>query len=271
MEELYLTGTPVVSRQQLEAQLDRLLEQWPGVKKVLVIPPDYTRCYSYAGVITQLLYQKLSPSATVHVMPALGTHMPMDEYEMSQFFGDVVPRENILIHRWQTDTIRLGYVPADVCSEISNGLFPEQIDVEVNHLLFDGGYDLILSVGQVVPHEVVGMANYSKNIFVGTGGREMINKSHMLSAICGMEKALGVIDSPARKLYDYAQQHFIDGKLPLVYLQRRDRAKGYHRSRTDGPSLTYIKREACGIGCKPNLQSRRNPSVGHPACSAYTN
>ena len=219
MEELYLTGTPVVSRQQLEAQLDRLLEQWPGVKKVLVIPPDYTRCYSYAGVITQLLYQKLSPSATVHVMPALGTHMPMDEYEMSQFFGDVVPRENILIHRWQTDTIRLGYVPADVCSEISNGLFPEQIDVEVNHLLFDGGYDLILSVGQVVPHEVVGMANYSKNIFVGTGGREMINKSHMLSAICGMEKALGVIDSPARKLYDYAQQHFIDGKLPLVYLQ----------------------------------------------------
>ena len=219
MEELYLTGTPVVSRQQLEAQLDRLLEQWPGVKKVLVIPPDYTRCYSYAGVITQLLYQKLSPSATVHVMPALGTHMPMDEYEMSQFFGDVVPREYILIHRWQTDTIRLGYVPADVCSEISNGLFPEQIDVEVNHLLFDGGYDLILSVGQVVPHEVVGMANYSKNIFVGTGGREMINKSHMLSAICGMEKALGVIDSPARKLYDYAQQHFIDGKLPLVYLQ----------------------------------------------------
>ena len=219
MEELYLTGTPVVSRQQLEAQLDRLLEQWPGVKKVLVIPPDYTRCYSYAGVITQLLYQKLSPSATVHVMPALGTHMPMDEYEMSQCFFDVFPRENLLIHRWQKDTIRLGYVPADVCSEISNGLFPEQIDVEVNHLLFDGGYDLILSVGQVVPHEVVGMANYSKNIFVGTGGREMINKSHMLSAICGMEKALGVIDSPARKLYDYAQQHFIDGKLPLVYLQ----------------------------------------------------
>lgn len=219
MEELYLTGTPVISRQQLEDQLDQLLEQWPGVKKVLVIPPDYTRCYSYAGIITQLLYQKLSPSATVHVMPALGTHMPMDEYEMSQFFGDVVPRQNILVHHWQTDTIRLGYVPAEVCSEISNGLFPEQIDVEVNHLLFDGGYDLILSVGQVVPHEVVGMANYSKNIFVGTGGREMINKSHMLSAICGMEKALGVIDSPARKLYDYAQQHFIDGKLPLVYLQ----------------------------------------------------
>lgn len=220
MNELYLTEEERgITPGQLEEQIDLLLTQWPGARKILIIPPDYTRCYSYAGIITQILYWKLSPSATVHVMPALGTHMPMDDEELHKFFGDVVPKEAILIHHWQTDTVRLGYVPAEVCAEISGGLFPEQIDVEVNHLLIDGGYDLILSVGQVVPHEVVGMANYSKNIFVGTGGREMINKSHMLSAICGMEKALGVTDSPARKLYDYAQQHFIDGKLPLVYLQ----------------------------------------------------
>lgn len=220
MKELYLTEEEKgISREQLEKMLDDLLVQYPDAKKVLIIPPDYTRCYSYAGEITQLLYKKLSPSAQIDVMPALGTHMAMNEDEMQKFFGDVVPRDRIIVHHWQTDTVCLGYVPAEVCSEISNGLFPEQIDVEVNHLLVDGGYDLILSVGQVVPHEVVGMANYSKNIFVGTGGREMINKSHMLSAICGMEKALGVIDSPARKVYDYAQQHFIDGKLPLVYLQ----------------------------------------------------
>ena len=220
MKELYLTEEEKgISGEQLEKMLDDLLVQYPDAKKVLIIPPDYTRCYSYAGEITQLLYKKLSPSAQIDVMPALGTHMAMNEDEMQKFFGDVVPRDRIIVHHWQTDTVCLGYVPAEVCSEISNGLFPDQIDVEVNHLLVDGGYDLILSVGQVVPHEVVGMANYSKNIFVGTGGREMINKSHMLSAICGMEKALGVTDSPARKVYDYAQQHFIDGKLPLVYLQ----------------------------------------------------
>ena len=220
MKELYLTEEEKgISGEQLEKMIDDLLVQYPNAQKVLIIPPDYTRCYSYAGEITQLLYKKLSQSAEVDVIPALGTHMAMNEEEMQKFFGDVVPRERIIVHHWQTDTVCLGYVPAEVCSEISDGLFPEQIDVEVNHLLVDGGYDLILSVGQVVPHEVVGMANYSKNIFVGTGGREMINKSHMLSAICGMEKALGVTDSPARKVYDYAQQHFIDGKLPLVYLQ----------------------------------------------------
>ena len=220
MKELYLTEEEKgISGEQLEKMIDDLIVQYPNAKKVLIIPPDYTRCYSYAGEITQILYKKLSQSAEVDVIPALGTHMAMNEEEMQKFFGDVVPRERIIVHHWQTDTVCLGYVPAEVCSEISDGLFPEQIDVEVNHLLVDGGYDLILSVGQVVPHEVVGMANYSKNIFVGTGGREMINKSHMLSAICGMEKALGVTDSPARKVYDYAQQHFIDGKLPLVYLQ----------------------------------------------------
>ena len=220
MKELYLTEEKNgISDAQLDEMLRSLLSQWPDIHKVLIIPPDYTRCYSYAGIITQKIYQMIGDKAHVDVMPALGTHMPMSEEEMQKFFGDVIPRDRIIVHHWQTDTIRLGYVPAEVCSEISGGLFPEKIDVEVNHLLFDGGYDLILSVGQVVPHEVVGMANYSKNIFVGTGGREMINKSHMLSAICGMEQALGVMNSPARKLYDYAQQHFIDGKIPLVYLQ----------------------------------------------------
>ena len=91
--------------------------------------------------------------------------------------------------------------------------------MELNSLLPEGGFHVIFSVGQVVPHEVVGMANYSKNLFVGLGGREMINKSHMLSAICGIENALGVTDSPARLLYDYAQRHFVDGKIPVVYIQ----------------------------------------------------
>lgn len=109
--------------------------------------------------------------AEVKVMPALGTHMPVSPEEKQKFFGDVVPDEDILIHRWQYDTTVLGKVPQEVVSEISKGLYVTDIEVEVNHLLVDGGFDLILSVGQVVPHEVVGMANYSKNLFVGLGGR----------------------------------------------------------------------------------------------------
>lgn len=220
MEEIYLTSEQAgISIEEIEKSVDTLLEQYSGLKKVLVVPPDFTRCYSYAGEITQVLYRKLSPYAEVHVIPALGTHMEMDAEEKEKMFAGVIPEEAFLVHHWQTDTISIGTVPKEVIAEISGGLYVTDIEVEVNERIVNGGYDLIVSVGQVVPHEVVGMANYSKNLFVGLGGRQMINKSHMLSAICGMEQALGVADSPARKVFDYAQQHFLDGKLPLIYIQ----------------------------------------------------
>lgn len=220
MKEIYLTSERAgISTGEIEKSVDALLEQYKGLKKVLIVPPDFTRCYSYAGEITQVLYKKLSPYAEVHVIPALGTHMEMDAEEKEKMFAGVVPEEAFLVHHWQTDTISIGTVPKEIIAEISGGLYVTDIEVEVNERIVNGGYDLIVSVGQVVPHEVVGMANYSKNLFVGLGGRQMINKSHMLSAICGMEQALGVADSPARKVFDYAQQHFLDGRLPIIYIQ----------------------------------------------------
>lgn len=197
MKELYYTDRAGISLDKVASMCDELLAQYTGLKKVLIVPPDYTRCYSFAGEITKILYPRLKAmGAEVKVMPALGTHMPVSPEEKQKFFGDVVPDEDILVHHWQSDTTVLGKVPQEVVSEISKGLYVTDIEVEVNHLLVDGGFDLILSVGQVVPHEVVGMANYSKNLFVGLGGRAMINKSHMLSAICGMEQALGVRTAP---------------------------------------------------------------------------
>ena len=220
MNEIYITSEDrAVTPQQMEEAVDALLAQKSGAKKVLLVPPDYTRCFSFAGEFVKILYRKLKDTAQVDIMPAVGTHMEMSAEEKASFFGTDIPDSCYLVHHWQTDTVRLGTVPAEFCSEVTGGLFPEEIEVEVNHRLADGGYDLIISMGQVVPHEVVGMANYSKNLFVGLGGRSMINKSHMLSAICGIEKALGDMNSPARQVYDYAQQHFLDGKFPLVYIQ----------------------------------------------------
>ncbi|MBQ2727529.1 MAG: DUF2088 domain-containing protein, partial [Clostridia bacterium] len=123
----------------------------------------------------------------------------------------------LIVHNWRQDVIKIGEVPAEFVSEVSEGLVNEKIDVEVNHIIMDGGYDLILSIGQVVPHEVVGMANYSKNIFVGCGGSSMINSSHMLGAFYGMERIMGKDFSPVRKVFDYAEQNFLK-EVPLLYL-----------------------------------------------------
>jgi nickel-dependent lactate racemase len=187
-----------------------------NVKKVLIIPPDFTRFYSMAGKITSMLYDQMNGSCIVDILPALGTHMPMTDKEIDDMFPSV-PHDRFIVHNWKTDVMKIGEVPGEYIKEVSSGLVDEKIDVEVNRLLMDPSYDLIISVGQVVPHEVVGMANYSKNIFVGIGGSAMINKSHMLGAFYGMERLMGRDHSPVRKVFDYAQGKYLKD-LPLMFI-----------------------------------------------------
>lgn len=205
-----------LSEGEIRAALEASL-RGKNLKKVLILPPDYTRMYSGAGIITRLYYELLSPTCEVDILPALGTHVPMTKEEWVAFFGEGVPFEKMIVHNWKTDVEKIGEVPASFVSEVSEGLVNTKVDVEVNRRLLDPSYDLILSVGQVVPHEVVGMANYSKNIFVGCGGSSMINSSHMLGAFYGMERIMGRDFSPVRRVFDYAEEHFLKD-LPLLYV-----------------------------------------------------
>ena len=209
---------------EMKAALAKSLEG-KNLKKVLILPPDFTRMYSYAGKLTAMYYELLSPSCEIDIMPALGTHVPMTKEEWLAFFGEGVPFDKMIVHNWRTDVVKLGEVPASFVSEVSEGLVNNKIDVEVNRRLTDKSYDLIISIGQVVPHEVVGMANYSKNIFVGCGGSSMINSSHMLGAFYGMERIMGKDFSPVRRVFDYAEENFLKD-IPLLYVLTATTNKG---------------------------------------------
>ena len=137
--------------------------------------------------------------------------------QISHMFGKM-PTELIREHDWRNDVITLGTVPAEFVKEVSEGAVDYSWPAQVNKILVEGNYDLILSIGQVVPHEVVGMANYNKNIFVGTGGAEGINKSHYIGAAYGMERMMGRADTPVRKVFNYASENF-SNHLPIVYVQ----------------------------------------------------
>lgn len=217
-----------ISNEELEAVLARTLENTgKSLEKVLLLPPDFTRMHSGAGKITAMLYSRLSKTAEVDVMPALGTHEPMSREQADVFFEGVVPYERILPHNWREDVGKVGEVPGEYVCEISEGLIDEPVPVEFNKRLLDPSYSLIISIGQVVPHEVVGMANYTKNVLVGCGGKDTINKSHMLGAVFGMERLMGKDHSPVRKVFDYAQEHFLN-KLPLIYILTVTTASGDH-------------------------------------------
>jgi nickel-dependent lactate racemase len=186
-----------------------------GAKKVLAIPPDHTRLDSQAGPITHAALQVLGDKLT-DVMPALGTHSAMNEEELTKMFGNF-PRHLIRVHHYKTDVDTLGYVDAEFVDSVTEGNYTEAWPAQVNKIISRGDHDLILSIGQVVPHEVIGMANYTKNIFVGTGGNEGIDGSHYLSALYGMERIMGRCDTPLRRILNRAADLYLTHR-PVVYV-----------------------------------------------------
>jgi nickel-dependent lactate racemase len=141
----------------------------------------------------------------------------MSPEQLTRMFGDV-PQNLFHVHNWRTDIETIGEVPSAFIQEQSEGKLNFSWPAQINRLILQGNYDLILSIGQVVPHEVIGMANYNKNILVGTGGREGINRSHYLGAVYGMERIMGRADNPVRRVLNYAADLFLN-ELPIVYVQ----------------------------------------------------
>jgi nickel-dependent lactate racemase len=224
MSLLFAAGSPEMemSPAEVRAGLFEALGKLGERKKVLAVPPDFTRFHSKSGELTEMAWEFYGDALT-DVLPALGTHVAMTDKQIATMFGKT-PRALFRVHNWRDDIVTLGEVPGEFMLEVSEGKLDYTWPAQVNKLLIqkdgDGGaFDLILSVGQVVPHEVVGMANGSKNIFVGTGGVMGIHRSHFLGAVYGMERMMGRADTPVRRILDYASEHFGE-KLPqIVYVQ----------------------------------------------------
>ncbi|MBK9990843.1 MAG: DUF2088 domain-containing protein [Verrucomicrobia bacterium] len=207
--------TDTLSIDDMRAGLNAALAKIGVRKRVLVIPPDFTRFHSQAGMLTRLAYDALGANLT-DILPALGTHSPMTSEQIHEMFPGV-PESLFRVHNWRTGITTVGTVPAEFVKEVSEGAVDFPWPAQVANLLATGKHDLVLSIGQVVPHEVIGMANYNKNIFVGTGGQEGINKSHFVGAAYGMERMMGRSNTPVRKILNYAGEKFTS-HLPIVYV-----------------------------------------------------
>jgi nickel-dependent lactate racemase len=200
---------------QLQSLLVESLAKLGQRSRVLVVPPDQSRVHSRAGDLTHYAWEYYGDRLQA-VLPALGTHAAMQPEQIARMFG-AMPQELFRVHNWRTDVETLGEVPAEFIHEQSEGKLNYAWPAQVNRLITHGGFDLILSIGQVVPHEVIGMANYNKNILVGTGGRDSINRSHYLGSVYGMERIMGRAENPVRNVLNYAADRFLR-HLPIVYV-----------------------------------------------------
>jgi nickel-dependent lactate racemase len=204
-----------LTQEDLQHALYNVFDRLDKKSNVLVIPPDYTRKHSQAGLITGFVYQYYKKHLKT-ILPAIGTHTPMTENEIENMFGPL-PRTLFRVHNWRKDLKTWGEVSTDFIKEISENRVAFSWPAQTNCMLAEGNFDLILSIGQVVPHEVSGMANYNKNILVGTGGKDSIHKSHFLGAVYGMERIMGRLENPVRELLNYAANKYLKD-LPIIYI-----------------------------------------------------
>lgn len=188
----------------------------PNIRKVLILPPDITRCHSGSGDLTNELYH-IFEGCTVDVIPTLGQHVPHTPSENRWMFGDV-PEERIHVHDWKTSAVKIGEIDGEFVRIATDGKADWPIPIEVNRAVVNGEYDLIINIGQVVPHEVLGFANHNKNYFIGLGGKNAITQSHMMAALCGIENNLAQLITPLRGCFNMAEEEYL-GKLPDLYVQ----------------------------------------------------
>ncbi len=248
-----------LTEQELEEGLYSALEKLGARKKVLAVPPDITRCHSRSGELTFAAWKYYGDRLT-DILPAIGTHFAMTDSEISRMYGQT-PRGLFREHNWRSGLVTLGEVPAEYLRQVSEGLVNYSWPTQVNRLIAEGGFDLILSIGQVVPHEVSGMANHNKNIFVGAGGAEGINKSHYLGAVYGMERLMGRADNPVRKVLNYAEENFAKD-LPIVYvltvIGASDNGKLHCRGLFIGDDIECF-RQAAKLSFEVNIELLEEP------------
>lgn len=251
-----------VSDEELQSMtLEAIAKTGKTIRRMLLLPPDHTRLNSRAGRITEIIYAHFAEKCHIDIMPALGTHSAMGDAQLEMMFGKDIPKSAFKVHDWRHGVKALGKVPGSYIRELSGGKLDYDVNVEVDKIVYDN-YDLIVSIGQVVPHEVVGMANYTKNIMVGIGGSDMINKSHFLGAACNLEKIMGHADSPVRRLFNYGVDTYLSD-LPFLYMQTvmaRDEAtgnmvmRGFFAGTGEDPFLAAAK-----LSVETNLQLLDKP------------
>ncbi|CAM3700927.1 lactate racemase domain-containing protein [Occultella aeris] len=213
-----------ISRPEIEVLCDKLLAEAKArlgidsYQRVLLLPPDITRAHAGVGWMTEYLYHRLDEvGAEVHVIPTLGQHVPHTPQDNTWMFGSI-PEERIHAHDWKNGVTNVGTVPAEFVAERTGGAVDWEIPVDLNTMTVTEKWDLIINIGHVVPHEVLGFANHNKNYFIGLGGKRTLGASHMASAVYGIENNLGNLLTPVRACFNYAEENFL-ADLPDVYLQ----------------------------------------------------
>jgi nickel-dependent lactate racemase len=182
-------------------------------KRVLVLTPDGTRTCPLPMMVRILGEVIGTRAARLDFMVALGTHPVMTEKQILDLYkispediAEPFGRSGFSCHRWDEPSTfqRIGELTEEEVATISGGLLRERVPIDINKSIFD--YDLIMILGPVFPHEVVGFSGGAKYLFPGISGGEFLHFFHWLGALITCRKVIGRKDTPVRRVIHRAME-----------------------------------------------------------------
>lgn len=182
-------------------------------KRVLVLTPDATRTCPLPMLVRAIREVIGSRAARLDFMVALGTHPPLTEEAILKLYGisnrrkhEAFAGSRFLNHRWDLEDtfIEIGTLEAKAVEETSGGLLSEAVSISINRAIYN--YDLVLIVGPVFPHEVVGFSGGAKYLFPGISGGDFLHFFHWLGAVITCRNTIGFKNTPMRRLIHQAME-----------------------------------------------------------------
>ena len=198
-------------------------------QRVLLIVPDATRT-APLPLLFDALFRDVRPHCqSLDVLVALGTHPPMSDVQIARLLGiDEAERRRLFYqlqvfnHEWDRPErlLTLGTLTKHETEELSGGLLSLEVPVQINSRIKD--YDLLLVLGPVFPHEVVGFSGGNKYFFPGIGGPEILNFFHWLGALITNADIIGVKDTPVRRVVDAAASMIAQKRRAITFVVSSD-------------------------------------------------
>ena len=209
-------------RQRIAERLD--ISDFSG-KRVLLIVPDATRTAPLPLLFDAVHGQLSGEALQVDVLVALGTHPAMTDDAICRLLGisaeDRAGRYSsvgLFNHEWDNPErlATIGELTKKDVEEISGGLLSLDVPVQINSRIRD--YDVLLVLGPVFPHEVVGFSGGNKYFFPGISGPELLNFFHWLGALITNVGIIGVKDTPVRRVVNRAAELIPNQKRALTFV-----------------------------------------------------
>lgn len=156
--------------------------------KVLLLVDDITRQTPAAGLLPAVFARlKRGGARDIKILIAAGTHAHMNQQELKTKLGAATLAEYpVALHHWKEE---------EHLREI--GVLPDGTPIRVNRML--GEADLVIGVGQIVPHRVMGFTGGSSIVQPGVSGPDVTGHTHWLSALYPGAEIIGFADNPVRR------------------------------------------------------------------------